>query len=245
MTDYSWLFGTLLNSMDFSRNNLWWGRLAYQDSVVTFGAHYESLSLWDKELYFAESKVDYTKDEKLKASIGNQDPNQHFEDGLDLRIMTEDERDLTNVDHWNLLGLNYYMLQCRHLAEGSARPYYKDREGVHYLHDVYMDLMMGGQYKLNSKLYPKHFPKMGITEKLEYGLKEFEKTLYYHKDGKDELDVRVHRRNWFYIYACNIYDLNMPNFMMCNVTTFRILRNNFAKLFVNSDDRMSNTSSKL
>lgn len=61
---------------------------------------------------------------------------QYFEDGLDLGIMAEDERDLTNMDHWNLYGFSYYVSQCaRGLAEGPSGPYYKHLEGVRYLHD--------------------------------------------------------------------------------------------------------------
>lgn len=58
--DYSRLFGTLFSSMDFTEHNLWWERLAFQDSVVTLGENYGSLSHADKDLYFADCKVDYT-----------------------------------------------------------------------------------------------------------------------------------------------------------------------------------------
>lgn len=80
---------------------------------------------------------------------------------------------------------------------------------------------------------------MDITEKLEHGLREFEKTPYDHKEGEDELELHAQRRNWFYIHICNIYDFTMPNVMMCNGTTFRILRNTFTKLMLDSDDRIS------
>lgn len=29
MKDWSWVFGTLLNSTGFAKDNLWWGRFAY------------------------------------------------------------------------------------------------------------------------------------------------------------------------------------------------------------------------
>lgn len=96
--------------------------------------------------------------------------------------------------------------------------------------------MMGEQFKLTSELYPKHFPKIDITEKLEYGLKEFEKIPHYHTEGEVESELCVQPHNWLYIYTSNIYSLTMPNFMMCNETTFRILRNNFANFLLASDD---------
>lgn len=168
---------------------------------------------------------------------------QHFEDGLDLDIITEGERDLTNVDHWILCGFSCYVLQCvRGLAEKPARPYYKHHEGAPYLHDFYLDLRMGDQQKLTSELYPNHFPKMNITRTLDYGMEELKKIPYYHKEGEDEVELRVQRYIWFYIY---IYNLTRPSFMMCNEISFRILRSNFAKLLIDSDDCMSTTSSKL
>lgn len=57
--------------MDFTKNNLW-DRLAFQGSVVMLGERYESLSPADRELYFAEFKVDYTKYKMSKAIIGLQ-----------------------------------------------------------------------------------------------------------------------------------------------------------------------------
>lgn len=57
-SSYSCAFVALLNSMDFTTNSLWWGRMAVHDSVVTLGEHYESLLPQDKELYLAKSKVD-------------------------------------------------------------------------------------------------------------------------------------------------------------------------------------------
>lgn len=34
MFNRGWSFGTLLESMDFSRNSLWWGRFMYYPNAV-------------------------------------------------------------------------------------------------------------------------------------------------------------------------------------------------------------------
>lgn len=44
---------------------------------------------------------------------------------------------------------------------------------------------------------------------------------------------------------CCVYEMSMPNCMICGETSFRILRNNFVRLFHGSDDRMPTTSSRL
>lgn len=130
-----------------------------------FGEHYESLPPQGKYLCFAEFKMDYTKYKKSRAGGGLQYLihldvyYQHFEIGLGLETMTEDERGMTTVDHWNLHGFSYYVLQyVRGLVEGPAAPYYKHLEGVRYIHEVYMDLMIGDQYKLTSVPTPDHSP---------------------------------------------------------------------------------------
>lgn len=110
---------------------------------------------------------------------------QHVENGLDLEILTEDKRALTDVGQWNLYGFSHYVLQCvRGLAEGTAGPFYKRREGVRHVHDFFMDPMLGDQYKLTSELYPKHFPQINISRKREYGSEEFKNIPYYHEEGR-------------------------------------------------------------
>lgn len=82
------------------------------------GEHYESLSPHDKDLYFAEFMVDCAKNKKTKANVGLQNLihldfyYQNFEHGLDSKTPTEDERVLTNMDHWNLCRFSHYVLQC-------------------------------------------------------------------------------------------------------------------------------------
>lgn len=54
--DFGWVFGTLLSSTDYTTNNIWWGRLAYQgESVTVFNYHFESLAEAERENYSPSS----------------------------------------------------------------------------------------------------------------------------------------------------------------------------------------------
>lgn len=147
------MFDTLLNSEDFTKNKRRWARHAWQgDAVAVPGQHDESLSLQDKELYFAEFKMNYEKFGTPRASRGSQYLTQlgvhykHLENGLDLRTMGK-HIDLTEVGR-RLYGFSYSVMQSiQGLAEGPAGPYYKHRQGVRYMCDFFVDLMMGGYYK--------------------------------------------------------------------------------------------------
>lgn len=151
--------------MHFTKNNLLWDRLSYQNSVITFGEHYESLAGSQKELRFMSFMVDDEKHGRSKSRLGLQylvhlnNYYQRFDTGLDMEDMTTFELELTNTEHWDLWGFGYYVLQCiRGLAEGPAGPYWQHREGVRYMHDFYMTLQMSEYYWQNSQVIPRCFP---------------------------------------------------------------------------------------
>lgn len=181
---------------------------------------------YTQNLYFAEFKLDDEKYNKSKASGGLQYLihidlyRQHVEDGLNLMPgPCEDRLDLETLDHWNLYGFSHDILQSvRGLVEWPFGPCYKHRGGVRYIHDFCMYIMMSDQCKL---------------------------TPHYHKEDEGDLELRIQRHRTFYSYICCIYEMIMPSHMMCDDTTFRILRNNFARLFHDADDRMSTTISRL
>lgn len=68
---------------------------------------------------------------------------------------------------------------------------------------------------------------------------------YYHKDGGHQPGLRTRLRRDFYAYLCCNYDLAMPNYMVHDEMTFRISRNNDARLSHDTDVHMSTTSSRL
>lgn len=58
--------------MDFTKNNLWWDRRSYQNSVVTFGEHYESLTESQRELYCTGCKADFEMCGRSNSRVGLQ-----------------------------------------------------------------------------------------------------------------------------------------------------------------------------
>lgn len=61
--NYGWMFGTLPTSAGYTKNALWWGRLAYQgEAVRLFSTHYESFTQSEQRNCFAELAMNYAKD---------------------------------------------------------------------------------------------------------------------------------------------------------------------------------------
>lgn len=147
ITMFAWLFGALPNSTSFMKNNPWCDRLAYQgDAVVMVGHRHGPPSLQDKELHFAEFK-DYgsTTIPRLAAACSTWATSTSITStssmGSTLRLW---RRTSSEMDSWSLYRFRSYVLQCiRGLAERAVGPYYKHREGVRYIHDFYVDIVMG------------------------------------------------------------------------------------------------------
>lgn len=70
-TNYAWRSGRYaLTSEDFTKNNLWWGRLAYQgDAVAVLGQRYEPLTLQVKELYLSEFKMSWRSSARPQRAV--------------------------------------------------------------------------------------------------------------------------------------------------------------------------------
>lgn len=116
--NYAWVFGTLLNSEDFTNSSLVWAKLRFavppRQGVVM---DYER---------FGTSKDGGGLPYLIHFDVYR----QHFEDGLDLRTM-DMHLHLTEMDHWSLYGFDYYDMQSvRGLAEGPSGPHYKHCQGV-------------------------------------------------------------------------------------------------------------------
>lgn len=105
---YSEKVSQVHNSIDLTKNDLWWGRLSYQNSVVTFGEHCEALTDNERELYSLGFHVHYEKYGKSKSTLGLQyllHVDKHYrryEQGLMLNDMTTAELELTDLEHWDL-----------------------------------------------------------------------------------------------------------------------------------------------
>lgn len=204
-----------------------------------FGAHHEVLSSQVKNLYFAESKMDYETDKKPQASGGLQNLihidvyHRYFEDGPDSTLgPCEGNLDLESSGRWSLYGFSSYVLQCvRGLAEGPVGRYYQHREGVRYIHGFYMDIMMGDQYKHTAIFYPKYFPKVRMGSKPRYEMEDMMRVPHYHKEGGCLLELCSQRHRMFYIYICCIFGMIVPSYMTQDETPFRILRNKFIRTF--------------
>lgn len=71
--NYGGRFGTLLTSTDYSKADVWWGRLAYQgEAGRVFSAYYESLTGSEQTNYFPEFAMNYARYGRAAESGGPQ-----------------------------------------------------------------------------------------------------------------------------------------------------------------------------
>lgn len=208
--------------MDFTENNLWWDRLAYRDSVVKSGEHYESLSPLRQVQGGLHEVQDVQGQRRAQYLIHPGVYYQNFENGLGVETLAEDERDLTNMDHWNLYGFSYYVC-C-----SAFEAWKKDQrghttsimKGIRHIHDFYMDLMVGDHYRLPSVLCPEHSPQDEDPGDAWVRTTRTREGPVLPQGGEDELELRVKRHDWFYVYICYVHDFIMPRSIMSNKTTF-------------------------
>lgn len=143
MTDYAWVFGTLLNFARI-RSRGYWAPLRVLTPPRTGSCTFPG-PRWTTSgglQYLAHLDVYH----------------QRFEDGLVIVTMTAEALDLTKMGLWSLYGFSCYVLQCvRGLAERPVGPYCKPREGFAEIPALYV--RVGDKYANAAIFCPEHFPR--------------------------------------------------------------------------------------